>query len=866
MKKEKLVLIFVTLFFNIYANAQPDLKKLQPDEYKQWHNLGIGEVSLKANRLFYYLFSDYALDTLVISPLGKGATRKIPGGKQASFLAFQDRLLYEIEDSLVIENGNGDELKVYRPVKGLQILQDGRFLLLSPEPFYKAGEKDITIVNMEDFSEKSIKGVLTLSVDHKEKMIAFGTRNEGYMAINIFELNNWQEHVARLLNRGVYANLQWSTDDRSLVFLQIPHEPDKTDLTLCYIPDVSTPEILNNFNLSEILNTDALEVSTYSRDFPMVSEDKKRIILMVKQAAETMCDSTDVEVWGANATRLYPYRNRNVPEILSKLASLDLATKKLKVLTSPTESEPIIASNGRYVINIDKSGYLPAYKYGNHYADIRISDLQQNKDLLIEEKLSVYPLIMFTPDGNSVLYCKKGAWWLFDLETKSAHNISRKIPNQLTQSLNCYSGISVSNNRTFFFIFDQHDLWSVNVNDLSTKRLTNGKEKGIEFKFARSFYGDHNMNELLEVDTEEGIFLQAWNRSTGETGYYKWTEKSGLEEIVYKDYKIDFLHVLPQSKGYVYSQEDFNLSPEIVWKSAKTRQETIIGKSNLQQQYYQWGKSEMVHYKIKSGYRMYDLELNAALFYPADYQEGKKYPLIVSIYEDNTYKLHEYQRPGVDRFIDFNQTDYTLNGYFVICPKLTPRQQGNPGHSMIKNLRAAVDYMKGTGMIDTSRIGLYGHSFGGYEALFAATQMQDFAAIVAGAGITDLVSDYFSHRNLLLGPNFERTEQDQMGMQNTFYEVPELYLANSPIHYADRITAPILLWTGKNDNNVDWSQSVEFYLAMLRLGKPCTLLVYPKEDHVLDKPENLLDLDTRLKEWFGHHLKGEEEKEWMKVD
>jgi dipeptidyl aminopeptidase/acylaminoacyl peptidase len=868
MTKEKISLMFVALFFYLGANAQTDLKKLQPDEYKQWHNLGMGEVSPKGNHLFYYLSSDYAPDTLVIAPLGKGTVRKITGGRQASFLAFQNRLLYEIEDRLVIENSTGDELKTYNSIKYRQILQGGKFMLLSPEPIYKAGEKEITIVSMEDFSEKVIAGVLTLSVDHIEKKIAYGIQNGGHMTIKVFELDDWKEHTARLPKSGVPTNMNWSTDDRSLVFLQMPQEPDKTKSTVCYIPEVSNLETINHFDLTEFLNLDDLEVSTYPNDFPRVSVDKKRILLMTKQLVETKDESAGVEVWRTNATWLYPYQNgwANVLGNKPKLTSFNITRKEIKRVTTTKESETIVASNGRYAINMDKSAYLPTYIYGNHYADIRVSDLQQNRDFLLEEKLPVWSSIMFTPDGNSILYRKDEAWQLFDLETNSVRNISQKIPHQLTKCANCYAGISVSNNKKFFFIFDQHDLWSVDVDNLTTKRLTNGKEKGIEFKFARSVYDHLKLNELLELDTEKGIFLQAWNRSTGETGYYKWSAKSGLEEIVYKDRKIESLYVLPQSKGYVYSQEDFNLSPEIVWKTAKNRQETIIGTSNPQQQFYKWGKSEMVHYKITPSSRMYDVDMNAALFYPADYQEGKKYPLIVSIYEDNSYLLHEYQRPGVDRFIDFNQTDYTLNGYFVICPKLTPRQSGNPGQSMIKNLQAAVDYMKGTGMIDSSRIGLYGHSFGGYEALFAATQMNDFATIVAGAGITDLVSDYFSHRELLSGPNFERTEQDQMGMKKTFYDIPELYLANSPLHHADRITAPILLWTGKNDTNVDWSQSVEFYLAMQRLGKTCTMLAYPEENHVLAKPENLLDLDTRLKAWFGHHLKGEEEKEWMKAD
>jgi dipeptidyl aminopeptidase/acylaminoacyl peptidase len=75
---------------------------------------------------------------------------------------------------------------------------------------------------------------------------------------------------------------------------------------------------------------------------------------------------------------------------------------------------------------------------------------------------------------------------------------------------------------------------------------------------------------------------------------------------------------------------------------------------------------------------------------------------------------------------------------------------------------------------------------------------------------------------------------------------------------ADKVETPLLLWSGKDDPIIPVSQSVSYYLALRRLGKPCILLAYPGEGHSLEKAENMEDLTRRTSEWFGHYLKGEQ--------
>jgi dipeptidyl aminopeptidase/acylaminoacyl peptidase len=93
-------------------------------------------------------------------------------------------------------------------------------------------------------------------------------------------------------------------------------------------------------------------------------------------------------------------------------------------------------------------------------------------------------------------------------------------------------------------------------------------------------------------------------------------------------------------------------------------------------------------------------------------------------------------------------------------------------------------------------------------------------------------------------------------MGASFFENYEGYIENSPIAHASSINTPVLIWTGQQDPNVNWTQSIELHLALQRLQKPHTFLVYLGQGHAIGKSESQIDLDTRVKEWFDYYLKG----------
>lgn len=95
-------------------------------------------------------------------------------------------------------------------------------------------------------------------------------------------------------------------------------------------------------------------------------------------------------------------------------------------------------------------------------------------------------------------------------------------------------------------------------------------------------------------------------------------------------------------------------------------------------------------------------------------------------------------------------------------------------------------------------------------------------------------------------------ERDQIRMGKTLFEDTSHYLENAPVLYAAMIQTPLLSWTGENDGQISARQSIEFHLALRRLQKVNTLLVYPGQDHALSSRENRYDLNKKMLEWLGH--------------
>jgi dipeptidyl aminopeptidase/acylaminoacyl peptidase len=167
------------------------------------------------------------------------------------------------------------------------------------------------------------------------------------------------------------------------------------------------------------------------------------------------------------------------------------------------------------------------------------------------------------------------------------------------------------------------------------------------------------------------------------------------------------------------------------------------------------------------------------------------------------------------------------------------------GKGELRDILSGVDAVERIAPIDDGRVGVTGHSNGGYLTMWAVTQTGRFKVAVAAAGLANWTS-YYGQNGIdkWLLPYFGGSAYDQ----------PEAYRAASPIEFVKQVKTPTLMYVGERDIECPPAQSMEFWHALKELGVPTTLVIYQDEGHELQIPEHLRDVDSRMVAWFDKYL------------
>jgi dipeptidyl aminopeptidase/acylaminoacyl peptidase len=175
--------------------------------------------------------------------------------------------------------------------------------------------------------------------------------------------------------------------------------------------------------------------------------------------------------------------------------------------------------------------------------------------------------------------------------------------------------------------------------------------------------------------------------------------------------------------------------------------------------------------------------------------------------------------------------------------------------------RAAV----AAGVVDSTRVGLAGHSWGGYESSFVATQTPFFRAVLAAGGPTNLISWYGGIQEGSGQMMSAHTESDQPRITKPYWQDPRSYIRESTVFHVDKVTTPVLLVHDDKDTSVDWRQGIGFYSAMRRAKKPLVLLQYGGQGHSTGGTA-VKDLSRKAREFFDHFLMGAPAPTWWTAE
>jgi dipeptidyl aminopeptidase/acylaminoacyl peptidase len=249
--------------------------------------------------------------------------------------------------------------------------------------------------------------------------------------------------------------------------------------------------------------------------------------------------------------------------------------------------------------------------------------------------------------------------------------------------------------------------------------------------------------------------------------------------------------------------------------------------------------SELVSYLDVDGKKLYGV-----LYYPYGYEAGKKYPLVAEVYE--TF---------FDNGFNENMNLLAAQGWFVFHPSVD-LQIGYPGEAWVKGVTDGINTLEQRGLVDGTKLGVEGQSYGGYAVNLLITQTNRFKAAVNISGKVDLIS-FLGDSPRIGTRNYSAAENGQDRIGQTLWEAPMKYIQHSAIFYADRITTPLLMLTGKDDWNVPYTNEREMYYALRRLGKEAVWVQYAHAGHGAGRAgsaQQFQDHWSRMFDWFRTHF------------
>ncbi len=598
------------------------------------------------------------------------------------------------------------------------------------------------------------------------------------------------------------------------------------------------------------------------------SEDGSKLLFgrfpQPKQGDTTLLDEEKavVEVWSYEDGRLYTQQNvrleREKKKSYTSVYHIDsqelfnIGDEKINYTSVSDEGNGIIA------LGLDASPYLLDISWkGSPRNDVYLIDASTGKSKMIAKAVS--GSVKQSPQGKYFYWYSRPDSTLVLYNTASRKTIS--LPgennfiiynerNDVPADANWYGSAGWTTNDEYLIVNDHYDLWKVRASNGSKEKLTDGRKSHTRYRYVRLDRDEKN------IDLRKKLLLYTFNEKSKKSGY-AYLLNGKVSTIVEEDLMYDFsVTKAKDSDDIIYTKESYDIFPDLIHDNLTFRNSKKISTANPQQYDYEWGSIESIEWSSYDGD-----EMEGMLVKPNDFDPTKKYPLIVNFYERSSDRLHRHRAPFAHRST-INYTYYASRGYVIFNPDVT-YHVGYPGKSCYEDVMSGIEKVKSLGYIDEDRIGVQGHSWGGYQIAHLLTKTDVFACAESGAPVVNMVSAYGGIR---WGSGMSRMfqyEKTQSRLGATLWERPDLYLENSPIFNVDKITTPVLILHNDKDGAVPWYQGIEFFVALRRLGKPSWLLNYNDEPHWPVKWPNRLDFNIRMQQFFDHYLMGDPLPNWM---
>lgn len=598
-------------------------------------------------------------------------------------------------------------------------------------------------------------------------------------------------------------------------------------------------------------------------------------ILPVKDTLTPDFERVSVDVWHYKDDYLQPLQLRNLQQELNKayLARFDFDKGSVVQIGSPAFRNIIQTNEGDGAVFYgvaDEGKRIASQWQGASFSDIyAINPLTDSKQLILANiKGNIYPS---STGKYLVIYDEvKKKYSAYNSESQKMTSIAAdiKLPlydieNDVPDDPNAYGLVGWIENDESLLIYDQFDIWQ--IDPLGTKSSINitgglGRKNNLVL---RNITLDR---EARFIKKNQTLLLNVFNQKNKGSGL-KTHVMGTLFEINASNAtlptRISAVSKAKEADVISFGTETFQRSSNIAvidWKPNSILQDVqnapSLHQPNPQQANYNWGSAELFTWKAYTG------KIAEGIVYkPEDFDPKKKYPMIAYFYERSSDGLYGYSAPAPTPS-RLNIPFFVSRGYIVFVPDIWYKT-GYPGQSAYDYIVSGTRALVAKGYVDSTKLGLQGQSWGGYQIAHLITRTNLYAAAWAGAPVANMTSAYGGIRwGTGLNRQFQY-EKTQSRIGATLWEKPNLYIENSPLFYFPKVKTPVVIMHNDADGAVPWYQGIEMFTALRRLGKPVWMLNYNNEDHNLVERRNRKDIQIREQQFFDYLLKGDKPAKWI---
>jgi dipeptidyl aminopeptidase/acylaminoacyl peptidase len=560
-------------------------------------------------------------------------------------------------------------------------------------------------------------------------------------------------------------------------------------------------------------------------------------------------------------------------------AAFRLSDKRFTQLATKDIPEVRTSRGSAQILGISNVPYRQLASWDGNYDDYYLVNVADGSRKKILEKEHFGATV--SPGGKYILYFDEDddSWYSVRVEDGLKTNITKGLrvmfqseTDDRPEHPSPYGQAGWTSGDNTVLLYDRYDIWEVHPDGREPRMLTAGlgRKQRIVFRYSRTEpqtpsnqepeeeVGPRRQTDQPAISTERPLLLSAVDERTKASGLYRVSFTGGAEpsRVVMLDKAFGVPIKARNADVYVFTLSRFEEFGNLWVSSGAFSDMKRVSDANPQQAQYNWGTSELIDYVNADG-----KHLQAILTKPENFDPSKKYPMLVYIYEQLTNNLHRYVAPAPGGS-SINVTRYVSNGYIILQPDIV-YDLGYPGQSALKCVLPAVQKALTLGFVDPARVGIQGHSWGGYQISYMITKTNIFRAVEAGASVGDMFGGYGGIRwgtGMSRAFQYEKT-QSRIGVPP--WKNPLIYMENSPIFWIENIHTPYLTMANDEDDAVPWQQGIEFFTAMRRLGKEAYMFVYNGEKHGLRQRENQKHWTVHMAEYFDYFFKDAPKPDWM---